>query len=616
MSAQTPHKRKWYMKGEKEPHRALFEWVTAIEQKQVSRRDRNRENLSRYLNRKFVGLRPGELNSFDAVYDDLTLNVCNSCVTTVASKLCTQQPRPFILTENGKFEEQERARYMQKFVQGVLAQNDIYDADGPKAFLDCLIFDIGALKVFRRDGKIIIERVLPDEILVDEDEAHTAKPRNLTQRKFICKDVLKSEFPKFASEIDASKTMYNYATNDLTDLVEVCESWHLPSKNGGKDGKKIIAIENCTLDLCDWDRDHFPFSFVRWSDRQIGFYGQGLVEQTAPIQDEIDKIMLRIQESMHLLAVAWVIVDKSSGIQKKHLKNVNAIILEKNGGPDPVVQLNAGVNPQVFEYLDYLYKKAYELSGISQLSAHAQKPEGVRSGAAMRMLLDTESTRWGLPSRQWERMFVDLAHLIIHEAKCAKEDGEPLKVNYTDREWIERIDFSKADMLDDSFSVKVWPTSNLPSTPGGKLALIEELNALGATTDPSVAMDLLNLPDIEKYTSVETAPVKGAHQLCEYLLSGDDHWIPPEEFMNLEMYITLAQKYWAKAHIEKAPQKRIDNLARWIRDAMEILNPPQQPPPPGAMPPAAGAMPADPMAPPAPDAMPPMPIDPNALPVG
>jgi hypothetical protein len=591
MAFYVDHKRRWWKKGEDEPHKSLFEWVNAVEQRQSSRRERNRNNLSQFLNRNIVGLSPGELNQYDAVIADLTLNIVQSAVTTVASKLCTQRPHPFVLTENGKFEDQERAKYLQKFIKGVMSQNDIHDSESPRAFMDAMIFDLGAMKCFRREGRIIVERVMPDEIIVDEDEAHTAKPRNLAQKKYITKDVLMEAFPKFVAEISTANTIYNHATNDLTDLVEVVEAWHLKGAKNAQDGKHIIAIKNATLVLEDWKRSRFPFTFMRWGERQVGFYGQGLVEILAPMQREINAIMQRIQESMRLLAVAWVIVDKNSGINKRHLKNVNAIILEKGpGGQAPQVQLNAGVNPQVFEYLDYLYQRAYEIAGVSQLSAHAKKPEGVRSGAALRTLLDTESTRWGMPSRQWERAHVDIARLIIDEAREAAAAGEELAVNCADREWIERIDFAKCNMDDDRFTIDVHPTSSLPTTPAGKLALVEELNALGAIQDPTVALDLLQLPDVEKYTDIETAPLRSAHQICEHILSGDDNWIPPEEFMNLQLCITVANKYWVKGHIEKVPQARLDSLARWIKEAMDIINPAPMPPPPGETPQDPAAM--------------------------
>jgi hypothetical protein len=48
--------------------------------------------------------------------------------------------------------------------------------------------------------------------------------------------------------------------------------------------------------------------------------------------------------------------------------------------------LRQAMHPEVYNHLDRLYQRAYEISGISELSATGKKPAGLESGAALQDL--------------------------------------------------------------------------------------------------------------------------------------------------------------------------------------------------------------------------------------
>ena len=567
------NKKWWRLKKSEDPHKALWSSFGTLESFQNTRRERNRDNLSRYLNQPYVGMKPGEMHGSIDLFDPITLNVTHSAIATVGSKICMHRPVPTFLTQNGSWELQEKAKRLQKFVMGIMSQNKVHEDHGPKAFFDCAIFDgPGALKVFRKDGKICVERVLPNEIVVDEEASITSSPREMMQVKWVTKDALIARYPKHKERIKQANGIDSPYSSMHTDIIEVREAWHLESKKGHGDGWHMIATENVTLEMNNYERETFPFAFMRWDEKPTGFYGLGLAQQLAPLQDELDKTLQSVQDSNHMLTANWVILDKNSSINKKHLKNLNAIIIEKNGGPDPKIQMNSGINPQVLQYIDYLKNSMFEISGVSQLSASSQLPERLRgSGAALRTMLDTETQRFGLLTRQWESLFVDIARLIIMEARDMAEAGEDVSAAYSESEFMEKIDFKSCNMEDGQFTMKVQPTDMLPHTPGGKLAMVSELTNLGAIQDPGMVLDLLQFPDVDKFASLETANVRSAHKIAEFILSGDDNWIPPEKFMDLGSSVKVCQKYWIKGHMDGVPEIRLDNLARWINDAMDII---------------------------------------------
>ena len=58
-------------------------------------------------------------------------------------------------------------------------------------------------------------------------------------------------------------------------------------------------------------------------------------------------------------------------------------------------------------------KKAYELEGISEMSAQSKKPADVESGKAMQTLEDIESDRFNVQLQRFTHFLVDVSRLCI-----------------------------------------------------------------------------------------------------------------------------------------------------------------------------------------------------------
>lgn len=563
MAAIINHDR-WHDKDARDPHSIVHATVKDIEN-ESSRHERNKRYMAKYLNRPAaeVGLRPGE-GGADSFTSPLALNALHSAVSTVASKICMQRPRPFFLTNNGSYEDQERAKLLQKFVQGVFSQNKVYQSQAPRAFLDSMLMDIGALKVSPWHGRIKVERANADHIIVDES-AKSTEPRDLYQLHYPSRGSLMRDprFKKLRGAIQAAGGAPGFALTKIVDVVQVVEGWHLPSYPGAGDGRHILAMDNEVLALEPWGWDRYPFAFQRWDERLDSFYGLGLMAQGLPIQLEIDKTIQRIQDAMHLLAVTWVKKrPNAKDLKTRQLKNMHGLVV-----PDGYeVESNAAINPEWLKYLDYLYLKLFEISGVSQLSATSRKPTGADSGVALRTLLDTETQRFALAARNWEEIFADAARLIVKTA-C---DMGGATTRYADRDFVGKIDFSDCRLDEDRFDIDIYPTSMLPQTPAGKLATVQDLMSLGVITEPEQAASYLELPDLEKYSSLETANYRAAQKLCEHILSGGKAR-PPEKFMNLGLFVSMGQKYYVKGQIDGVPDSRLSALADWMDEAQSLI---------------------------------------------
>ena len=163
----------------------------------------------------------------------------------------------------------------------------------------------------------------------------------------------------------------------------------------------------------------------------------------------------------------------------------------------------------MFSHLDRLYNRAYEISGISQLSATSLKPAGLESGVALREYSDIETERFVIVGQAYESAFLEIARQMIDLAKDVSEEGKTYEViSYGDKE-IEKIRWSDINLREDQYRMKVYPASLLPTTPAARLQTVIEMAQAGLI-DKAETRSLLDFPDIEQYNKLATAPLDEA----------------------------------------------------------------------------------------------------------
>jgi hypothetical protein len=217
--------------------------------------------------------------------------------------------------------------------------------------------------------------------MIDDAEGIYGSPMNIYQAKVVDRDVLKDAFPGHDLVIDSLNTVkgmdYQLNGNYSSDQVVVFEAWHLPTSK--EPGKHVICVDGADLATEKWEKPYFPFAFFKWSKRPYGFWGQGIAEELVGIQVEINKILRNIQVSQHLLSAPAVYIEQGSGIISQHLSNEIGRII-KYKGTIPQQRADAIMAPEMYTWLNSLYQRAFEITGISQLSAQSQKPAGLNSG--------------------------------------------------------------------------------------------------------------------------------------------------------------------------------------------------------------------------------------------
>jgi hypothetical protein len=595
--------KRWWKKKSKDIWKSVFETLGALDSSTQERLNSYAKYLGLYMNKPVGGFGPGgssvgsladEYKKHHAAGMPLSFNAIENCISALGARIASQRPRARFLTSTegaNAWELQQRAKGMEKFVAGVWSSEKIYRM-APGIFFDGACLGFGACKVFGADGKICFERVFPGFLVVDEVACRFSEPRELFQYSWVPAEVLAAQFPKKESVIMSvagrQASFYEEGKAIVTDLVKVVEAWHLPSSSEAGDGRHAICIDSSTLHEEEYTSDRFPFAFFRWQQPRVGWYPQGLIEQQEPTQLFVNKMAQRIQQAMHLYAVTRTFYVEGSIDPAKIRNKTGDLVPVAQGMQLPVTQSPPSMASDMIQMTWDAYGKIFEGTGVSQLSAAGVKPAGIEAAVALRALEEKEAGRHSLTALAYEDFFIDLAELTVQVAK----DMGTVRAKYRTSDGLELVDWKNVDMDRDMFELQVFPTSMLPYTPAGRLAAVEEMLNAGFI-DRKQALSLLDAPDLEQFSSLETASLEDIDkQIHQMLVKGEK--VEPETYQDMELALSRATSALIRSRTRGAPEKNQKLLLDYIDKCALILTPPE---PPVTQPPPAGAMPGAPIPP-------------------
>lgn len=592
-------KNRWWELAEGQAFASIFDLVRRVEAYQSYRSLNNLRFARLYHNLDLNSLQPwryGRQTSADTFLSNrVTLNVVKACVDTVSAKIGKSKPKPQFLTVDGDYSLQKKAKNLTQFLEGLFESANVYPVNR-QVFVDACVFGTGCLYMYvDESNEIKVERVLIEEIVIDEIDGRYGSPTQLHRVRVIPRDVLLSMFPDHTEQIKMAMSGLEgeYGSRTTADVIKVIESWHLKSGEKGKDGKHTISISNCTLFEESYKKSYFPFIFQRWTPSLMGFFGTGLAEELVGIQLEINKLLRNIQVAQHLMAVPQVWVESSSKVVSAQINNQIGGIKKFTGQP-PIFQVPPAMSAEVYQHVENLYNKAFNITGVSQLSASSQKPSGVTAAVAMRELSDIESERFMLTAQRYEESYMEIAKMAIDFARSIPS----VRVKAPGKKFMEQISWEDVNLEEDQYVMKVWPVSLLPSSPAGKLNKVQEMMQAGFF-DREDAIALLDFPDTEQVTSLITASRDDTLRMIDLMLEKGEY-DPPEPYMNLQLALKLTQSAYIKARTNGYTEDRLDLLRRFMDDVQGLLQPEMPPPMPAAPGPEMPIDPSmDPMAAPA-----------------
>ena len=449
-------------------------------------------------------------------------NVIRSCIETLVSKIASQKVRPFFNTVNGTFRDMQITKQAQDYFDCIYEEQNVNKIVSD-AFRDACVFDRGVIYVDVATRKI--HRLMPWQVFIDPREASY---NHLTQIAW--KQV---EYPTSLLPIKIPE-----GTNDY---VTYWQYWDLNSK------KHVYYIPE--LDHYEeeaWESDALPFLFIHYTSPIKATTCQSVVDLLYGIQMEIDALLVKIKDASQLSSPLKYFVPDGSDIKVNKLSNRTGEVIKYVATPNmtgsPVtVATEPFMDPQWMQTVEALKQHAYEIVGISQLSATSQKPQGLNSGVALSTMESIESDRFETQLNTIVRTYVDLARLII---QVFPEDEDILPPNrfHGSIHWADIVE------MRDKMSIQFSAAESLSKDPSTKLQQLQALYAAGLIPQSRIAQ-LLQLPDLQLGYSITNNSINAVLAVIDECLEHDNFDVPDyipnqmllEEIMNTALSLKAAQ---------------------------------------------------------------------------
>jgi len=520
-----------------------------------------------------------------------TFNLIQSVTDTLVSRLSQSRPSPVFLTDNGNYKQRTLSKKLNNFTQGEFYQTDAYEK-ATTALRDALVQGTGVLHTYETpDHKVGLERVLLTELLIDPNEAMYGEPRQLYRLKLVDREVLKANFPKFKAKLDIAAKGYpdnsTETSKTVSDLIMVVEGWHLRSGENMRDGRHTLACSSGFLLDEEYTKDRFPFSFIHYSPRLLGFWSQGIAEQLMGTQMDLNSILFTISKAIKLVGVPRVFQEEGSKISTAAHNNEIGVIV-KYRGTKPEYEVAPCNAPELYAERDKLIAYGYQQCGVSALQASSQKPQGLDSGEAIRTYDDISTDRFATLSRRYDNLFIDLAYQIVDLAKDIATEQGSYQTVYPNKDGTREIDLPHAELVDDPFIIQCFTQSSLPKDPAGRLAKITEMVQAGMITVQE-GRRLLDYPDLEQIEKLANAAEERIFQVLDDIID-TGKYTPPDPFMNLDLATQLTTQYinlYSQAKLEESKCQKLRDFFTQVQTLKQAAMPPPMPAQAGAAPQAS-----------------------------
>lgn len=594
---------------------AVTETIDTIREDQSERRANDTRHLRMYRNMALAGMGISSYARASSGAAPLSLNVARNMVNAVTSKMTKSRPKATFQTYGAGYVVRKQSRELDQFSEGMLYRERFREG-APRLMRDMGILGTCFVKVAPMGGgKICMERVFPCEMTIDSAEGMHGAPRNWYQSKFVDKRWLAARAKDETTKKRILELSYSakgeeqpedelFGVKNMSDMVRLDEAYHLASGPGEGDGKFVQSVQGVLLEDAPWKWDFAPYAVARWSESPIGFYGMGLCEELVGIQIEINRLVRKIQAAFQILSNPYILADRASNLSRGTITDIPGSIILYNGR-EPRVVAPSVVNAEVFSHLDRLYQRAYELAGISQMSAQSQKPVGFESGRAILVFEDIESDRFATVHREWENLHMRVVELGLWAAEQEKGYWAPAKSKLG----LRKVKLTDIGIKREEVMMRIMPTSILGDTPAGQIDGIERLINKGIIQGPEDMADQIEDADLKSYLNRLAAPKRIVEKQIERMLEGGEYEAP-ESFFDLEKASMWGQAMYIEAREDGGYSKEaMANVRQYLTDLANLVLLKQQQPntTAQAQPPA---VPAAPPMPAAPGAAPPMPMPP------
>ena len=461
-----------------------------------------------------------------------SINVIKSVVDTLVSKIATSKVRPFINTLNGSYKEMQTALQTQQFFDIFYEAQNVHMTVS-KAFEDACIFDTGSIYIDK--DTCSIKKCLPWQVYV--------LPAELAYGKLTRAYYKQNDYPVTLLPEDITKKF-----KKKVNYVDYGIYYDTFNK------VKATIIAGHVVKIEPWDYDVLPFIFLYYNKPNIGTTSLSVVDILYTLQNEVDMLVAKISAAAELTPGNTIFLPEGGSVKATQLNNGVGNVLTYRPTPNmtgsPVtVATPAFIDGQYQMLLNDLIQRAYELVGISQLSAMSQKPTGLDSGIALSTMESIESDRFETQLKQVINAYVDIARVCVELF-----DGDILP-NSNRRLSISWNDIRKAN---GSLKIQFSAADALSKDPSVKLQQLQALAQSGIIPQSRIA-SLMELPDIQSGFSLANNAVNAVYAVINDCIENNNFELPTyvpftllkEEIINVQLSLKAANKKANAEDIEK-----------------------------------------------------------------
>ena len=484
----------------------------------------------------------GYYNNINELNEDTTatpnLNVIKSCIDTLSSKIAQSKVRPFFNCVNGSFKDIQTVKSAQQFFDQYYDAEDV-NKKVSEAFRDACIFENGYIFIDVDSKKI--DKALPWQVYERPSELSYGK---VTRTYFERKDYPVTLLPaKVLNAIKDKIGLAEYVTYGLYfDTVNKVKVYYIPEYD--------YVLEET------FEAERTPFIRIYYNCPVSGNTSNSVVDMLYTIQLEINTLMNKIKDASQLNIAMTYLIPKGSGLKTGQLNNRIGNIIEyeptSNMTGSPVtVSTPSFIDPQYMALLNELIAKAYELVGISALSAQSKKPTGLNSGIALSTMEDVESERFETQLNQVIKSYVDIARTCL-EVFPKDEDILPEVTTRMTIKWGDIVEESK------KMQIQFSSADALSKDPSQKLQQLIALAQAGVIPQSRISQ-FMEIPDLQGGYSIANNAINAVMSIIQDCVNNDVFDIPEyiplslleDEILNTQLSLRAANYEMNRESIAK-----------------------------------------------------------------
>ncbi len=533
----------------------------------------------------------------------------------------TNKPRVQFMATSSNWRQRRAITKLEQFSIGVFSSRceqfqDLWALRRVTA-RDALMFGDGFERVYFDNelGRATFGRVFPWEVLVDPEDAYTGNPTCLFHRysMAVCdavamvrgreKDLVRGSARPTMNDRPWIPGLELWGIEQFEHQILVTEYWE--RKSGSEPGRHLLIAHGSGIVLLEeeWNHNWFPFNKFSWVQPAVGYFGGSLMEQSKRLESWVNEVIQRIVENTRACANNILLYEKGtiSDPEKAFASPGSPVAFGyERGKTPPQLQTPAPFNPQLFQIIDTFFSRSFELTGVNQMSATAQKQPGIEANSAIQTMVDLQSERFSVQWNDYQEGYPLLAKVAV---VLTKENigSRKVRVSVPGDKFLNSVEWPSIDLDEDMFSVQLQPAPTSRWTLAGRIQQAENLGQSGVLSPESVVrvqrwgdtvseLDLSSKQDEYILRMIERWLDSDEEQRDTNLLRPNDEESPLlvpaiERAVDVPRAVSLVAPAYLEALFDEVPDGILALFLRWLANADEELAkqaPPAPPAPPGA----------------------------------